>query len=174
MSTCALTSGKTRTCRNGFAGIKAVDFTEWENLESVTITDSVVTAMTLADGKRTYRFLLEEETSNFGDVLTGSRQNGTKVSQQTLTMVLNDSTAETLELIDTLAQNRLIGVIHYSDGTYKISGLDNGLMLDTSTHNSGTAHEDRNGEELVFTTKEPTKAPTVGSAIVAALQIPAS
>lgn len=171
---CGLTKGKARGCRSGFAGIKAVDFAEWDALESVTITNKLVTAITLADGYRTYRYELDEEVGNFGDVFAGNRQNGTGVWTQTLTMPLNNFDSTTEAELENVVQNRLIAVVHYSDGTYKLAGHEVGLMVDSGTHNSGTAHEDRNGMELVLSCKQKTSAPFIGAGLVAALQVPAS
>lgn len=171
---CEIASGKQRACATGFAGVKAFDAFSWDDIETLTIVDNVVTVLTLANGKRAYRFELEEEVGNFAQVLTRSRANGTKVCTQTLTVPFNGLSSDDIETFDNLAQTNFCAIVHYSDGTYRLSGKDNGLAIETDTENSGTAHEDRNGTEIVAMTKEKKKAPFIGSAIVAALQIPAS
>lgn len=171
---CEITGGKSRICVGGIGGIKSTDLTEWENLETVTIVNSAVTVMTLASGKQTHRFYLPEETSNYNEVKTRNRQNGTIVVEQTLTIIFNDDTAETIESIEEIAANDVIAIVNYNDGTSKVAGLNNGLALQTATHNSGTSREDRNGEEIVLMSRQGTKAPVIPQNIVAALLVPAS
>ncbi len=171
---CEITTGRTRTCAGGIGGIKSVDVTEWENLDSVTIVNSAVTAMTLASGKQTFRKELPDETSNYKESYARNRQNGTKVCTQTLTIVYNDDTAETIEEIEEMMPNDIIVVVNYNDGTSKVAGLDNGMAIQTAEHDSGTAKEDRNGEIITLMSKQGTKAPVIPQNIVAALLIPAS
>lgn len=171
---CEIASGKARGCRTGFAGIKIFDAFSWDDIETITVVDDVVTALTLASGKRAYRFELEEEVGSFGQVMTMSRQNGSKVNAETLTVPFNGLSSTDIETFDNLASTNFCAVIHYSDGTYRLAGRNNGMSVETDTETSGTAHEDRNGTEIVAMTKEPRKAPFIGANIVASLQIAAS
>lgn len=168
---CTLTSGKTRGCRTGFGGIKTVDITEWENLSSVTIVNKVVTAMTLVSGKRTWRYELEEEVGNFTDKFAGSRTAGTGVWTQTVSMPLVNFDSTTITEIEKVVQNRIIAVVGYSDGTYKLAGLEVGLMVDTADHDSGTVHEDKNGLDMMLSSKQTVAAPFVSAGIVAQLLV---
>lgn len=173
---CAITSGKTLGCRTGIGGIKssvkiAIDDIDYD---SVTIVDGVITAISANSGKRGYEFHYEDESSNFGDVGTGNRQAGTFTSTQTLTESFTDMTQETTQLLRTLSKNRCLTIVRYKDGTNKVAGYETGMMVDTITHNSGTAGEDKNGADVVWTAKEKEMAYNISNALVESLLVAAS
>ena len=173
MSSCALTKGKARGCRTGFAGIKRIDFFEWDAIESAVIVAGVVT-LALIDGKRAWPYYLEEELGNFKDSGAGSRPNGSYVRTQTLLAPFVNFESNEIDEIELLSQNRLGAVVHYSDGRFRVAGLEVGLMLDSDADDSGTAHEDRNGIEFSFSCKQKHKAPFISASNVLALQTPTS
>jgi len=171
---CEITSGKARGCRTGIGGIKSSIKVAIEDVDSATLVDGNITAITLVSGKRGYEFFYEDESSNFGDVGTGNRQAGTFVSAQTLTESFTDMTQETAQLLRTLAKNRCLTVIRYKDGTNKVAGYETGMMVDTITHNSGTAGEDKNGADVVWSCKEKDLAYNISTALADSLLVAAS
>lgn len=175
MSNCGLTKGKdNRKCRTGYAGIRLVDFGNWEDIETLTIVSGAVTAMTLVDGARTYRYNLEEELGNFKDTFAGNRQNGSGVRTQTLLMPLTNFTDDEITELETFGKGLFFAIVGYADGRYRLAGHEVGLRLDTENDDSGIVHEDRNGTELTFSCKQITKAPFISATIVSNLQIPTS
>jgi len=176
MEGCEIDQDLSLQCRDGFGSIDEVVPIALDIIDTLEIDEDAceVTAMGLTNGNQGYTYALEEETSNFGEVMTGSRQNGTLVNVQTLNLMMQSWRQELKQQFRKLARGRYAFAVKYSNGTWVLAGATRGFMLDTLTHNSGTAHEDKNGVDLVLSVKEPEPAPVISAAIVASLIVPAS
>lgn len=166
---CDITAGKSRGCRTGFGGADYFVVVQKEHISTYAVVGQALDSISLVSGKQGWKIEVEEETSNAQAVGTGNRQNNTYVSVQTVTIANGDYADATRQLEDEISQNELVIFVAYSDGTNKVFGLENGMMLDTATHNSGTAHEDKNGTDWVFSGKEKKAPYSVSTAIMEAL-----
>lgn len=171
---CELTAGKSRRCRTGFGGIDSDLIVNKADIASYVVTGNALSSISLNSGKQGYLFEFEEETSNAVANGTGSRQNGTWVSQQSVTIANTDYVEATRDNEVELRQIETVHFVKYADGSILCYGLKNGLMLDSANHASGTAHEDKNGVDWVFSGKEQDAPFTVSTAIFEALQVAAS
>jgi hypothetical protein len=169
---CALTSDYTFGCDVGIGGTKELYLIELENISSVTESSGTLTAITKATGKIFRKYQLVQETANFGEDITGNRQNGTLFYPQRGTIVINKQNVAVRNEILLLAKNRLVVVIKDNNLTYRLYGREYGLMVQTGTAETGTAWGDRNGYTLNFTGNELELAPFVSDAVIATLQIP--
>lgn len=168
---CEITTGLALTCRDGFGGIEEVLLGNIDDLNTVTITNGEVTAMTMKVGKRAYRYQLEEGTSFYNETGAGSRENGTYVVTQSLNMVINAFSKDVRNTVNKLINARFFVVVKYSNGINVVSGLPKGHLVDSSEHTSGTAHADRNGVTVVSTVMRPNHAPVVSDTIYSSLQV---
>jgi len=178
MSLCTdLTEGYELKCRRLGGAFYAIFFQK-EHIEEITVVDGEVTVITVANGERGWKVEFEEETSNFEFNPIGSRENGTFRVEEALNVVLNDSDRETRNLVNVLAQHRLIAIVVENDEKASIAGLERGLMLADGTGGTGTSKEDRNGfETLPFTGVERMLPPVLSTALyddIDDLLIPAS
>ncbi len=149
MSFCTdLTEGYELKCRRLGGAFYAIFFQK-EHINSITVVDGEVTAIDVANGERGWKVEFEEETSSFSFNPIGNRANGTYRVEQSLMAVLNDSDRETRNLINVLAQHRLIAVVVENDEKASVAGLERGLMLADGTGGTGTTKEDRNGFETL-------------------------
>lgn len=166
MSLCVdLTDGFTLDCRR-IGGIHYVIAFQKEHIESITVVDGEVTGITVANGERGWKIELEEEVSAFNFNPIGNRENGTYRVEEELNIVLNDSKRETRNLVNVLAQHRLIYIIVENDEKASVAGLERGLMLGDGTGGTGTAKEDRNGfETLPFTGTERALPPILDATL---------
>jgi hypothetical protein len=172
---CELLGGYSKPCSNGRGGVKAVTFLQKEHVSSYTLDgDNQVTAITLTSGNRGWKYALEMNLSNYTDVMTRSRENGTLFALQTLTIILNDNRQATRNNLVLLAQNDLLAVVELANGNYELLGADNGLALTTDTRESGTLKADRSGHTIEMVGEENELAYLIDSTIVAGLLIPAS
>lgn len=169
---CALTSDYSFGCDVGAGGNKEVYFIEKGNITGYTESSGTITAITKASGKVFRKYQLVLETSSWDEAITGNRQNGTLFYAQTGVVVINKQQVAVRNEIMLLAKNQLVAVVKDNNGTYKLYGRDDGLMLLTGTANTGTAWADRNGYTLNFTGNERELAPFVSSSVVATLQTP--
>ena len=113
-----------------------------------------------------------QETANFGEDITGNRQNGTLFYPQRGTIVINKQNVAVRNEILLLAKNRLVVVIKDNNLTYRLYGREYGLMVQTGAAETGTAWGDRNGYTLNFTGNELELAPFVQESVIATLQTP--
>ncbi len=175
---CELTSGKSVLCReNNQGGIVGAIIGRIADIATCTASNGAISAMTMAAGTQAFQFDVEDETSNFGEVVTGNRQNRTKIVLQTLTLSNNDFETATRNSSEELMEGKFFAVVKYANGDRKIAGLSvdrngaislslsPGLMGTTFTHNSGTAKEDKNGDDWVFEAKTAARAFTISEAI---------
>jgi hypothetical protein len=159
---CEIASGRERTCRNGFGGIDEAVLFNYDDIETLTIVNGVVTALTLIDGKRAYRYQFEDMSSFHNEDFVGSRPAGTNVVTATLSMYLNDFESVTRVQTNTLIKARFVALVKYSKGHWVASGISRaGHMIDTCAYCSCTAHEDADGISLVSSVQNRVFAPTV-------------
>lgn len=171
---CILTQGYTLGCRDGKGGIKEVLITELDNIDTLTATSGVITAMECVVGKKFFVYSQEIETANAVQKPTGNRANGSFYYEQGLTLVLNNPTASVWNEIDLLAKNNLAVIVLDNNGKYWLFGEINGLSLEPSEGGTGTAFGDRNGVTLVFKGMEPSYTKEVTAALIPALIVPAT
>ena len=143
------------------------------NIDTLTVENGEVTALTLKAGKFAYAFNVEMETSTFNDVAIGERVNGAYAREQTATMVLFGNTKEMIVNLENLGRGRSVVIAKLNDETYEVLFIEKGAKM-SDDRSPGQAYEDLNGNTLTFTGKERNKAPKIDSAIVAALLPPAS
>ena len=174
MATCDLTAGYSKPCRDNTGGIKYIQVVELTNVSTYTEASGEISAITLANGTRMWKWDLEPDLSNAQAVLTASRENGTIYSAQTVNITLNDNRKETRNQIMLLAKNDLFVIVAHVNGDFEAFGVDNGMTLATSTQDSGTAKADRNGNVIALTGMEKEQPYKVASGIIAGLLIPAS
>ncbi len=172
MANCALTSDYSFGCDVGVGGTKEMYLIELENISSVTESSGTLTVITKASGKIFRKYQLVQETANFGEDITGNRQNGTLFYPQRGTIVINKQNVAVRNEILLLAKNRLAVVIKDNNLTYRLYGREYGLQVATGTAETGTAWGDRNGYTLNFTGNELELAPFVLDAVIATLQTP--
>ncbi len=175
---CELTSGYDKLCDRA-GGIDTLyafstkDANGTSNIDTLTVADGAVTALTLVSGKYAYPFNVEMETATFTDTAIGERANNAYAREQSATVVLHGNTASMIVQIENLCKGRTTLIAKMNDGTYEVLFLYNGAKV-SDERTPGTAYEDMNGNTLTFTGKETSKAPKISSAIVLALLEPAS
>lgn len=147
------------------------DDTGASNIDTLTIVDGEVTALTLAAGKFAYALNVEMETSTFTDTAIGERANGSYGREQEATVVLHGNTKEMIVTLENAGRGRTVLIPELEDGTFEVLFIGNGAKM-SDARTPGTAYEDMNGNTLTFSGKEKNKAPKIDSAIVAALLQP--
>jgi hypothetical protein len=170
-----LTSGYTRPAADNIGGVDEVVFFQLEHKATgAAVTDGEVTTLELENGTQAFRYFLEEDLSTYTDDLTGTDGNGTIMSAQTLTMILNDNRKATRNEVMNLATNWLVACVKTSQGTWKVLGWDYGLKLRTDNSTPGTAKADRNGMTITMDGQQKGLAYDISSAIVDSLLVVAS
>ena len=167
---CDITSGFQLGCRDNTGGLKSL----------YILSGSITTLKTAADGTITgitgsgifYQFQLFRQTSNYGEELVATPENGTIVYNQSINAVFFKIQQSVRNQVKILAQNPNLKIIvetqnGSTDGEARwfLMGQVNGTQLLSGTANTGTAFSDLNGYNLVFSGNEPNPASEVsGSA----------
>lgn len=167
---CSLTQDYSFSCDVGSGGIKELYIIETANITSYTESSGTLTAITKAAGKIFRKYQLVLETSHFEEAITGNRQNGTLFYAQAGEIILNKQQVAVRNEILLMARTQLTIVAVDNNGTQRLYGRVQGLMLQTGSAASGTAWGDRNGYTLNFTGNEVELAPFVSDATLATLQ----
>jgi len=165
---CALTQGFILDCKESLGGVKSVRFVEFDNVASITYAAGVAT-LTMAAGKKFWKYAQVRETSSFTETITANVQNGTIFYQQELTVILNKLAAATRNEILLLAKNRLMAIVEDMNGSFWLVGAKNGADITSGNSATGTASGDRNGYSLTFQSMEADPMWSVSSAAIAAL-----
>lgn len=166
---CNITSGFTLDCREGIGGIKTVYITELSNKDSITASNGTITAFTLASGTGFYEYQMLMESGNWQEGLQTSAQNGTMFYEQTLNLKFPTRTAALATSINLLAKNKLMVIVLDNAGTYTLLGETNGMEVEPSTYDSGTAFGDFQGYTLVLKSKQKERANLVDSTLITGL-----
>ena len=178
-TTCEVTKGFQLGCRDNTGGLKAIYILSG-SITSIT-TDASGSAATndnfgtitgITGSGTFFQFQLFRQTSNYGEELVATPENGTIVYNQTINAVFFKMQQSLRNQVRVLAQNPNLKVIietqnGSTDGEARwfLMGQVNGAQLLSGTSNTGTAFSDLNGYNLVFSGNEPNPASEVsGSA----------
>lgn len=166
---CALTQGFILDCKESLGGVKSVRFVEFDNVASIAYAAAGVATLTMAAGKKFWKYAQVRETSSTTETITANVQNGTIFYQQELTVILNKLAAATRNEILLLAKNRLMAIVEDMNGSFWLLGAKNGLDITSGNSATGTASGDRNGYSLTFQAMEADPMWSVSAATINAI-----
>ena len=171
MAGCAIVSGYALDCKDTVGGIKAIYITELANIASeVENASGLVTAITMAPGKKFWTYALEPRgQNNFTQTIQASANNGTVAYEQALTANFVKLQFETQIKLQNIIKNRTAVIVLTQDGSYFLFGKLNGMEVTGGTGASGTAMNDFQGYTLNLTAMEKEFANEVEASIIAAL-----
>lgn len=140
-------AGIARDCASNMGGIKTVYIANAADVDSVTLTSGVVTAITMASGKHFYKYAFSPNTSSLSSNWQVNADNGTKFVESDLLMVFNrmDSTKR-LEIM-ALAQTETAIVVEDNNGNMWY--LAN-ASINAGDGLTGAARGDRNGYSITL------------------------
>lgn len=170
---CALTTGiNSLVCKDGTPGVVEAYIVEQSKIASITVTDGVVTALTLTVPGQYWVYTQIKESASWSEDASINVQAGSVGWAQTLNLIIpKRETAKRNEILN-LAQNTLSIICKDKNGKYWLLGMVAGCDMDSGTkYESGTKLGDVNGWTLVFKAAEHDPAPEVDSSIIAALLV---
>ncbi len=140
-------AGIARDCSSNMGGIKNVYIANLADVDSVTVTSGVVTAITMKSSKKFYQYVFSPGTSSLASNWQVNAENGTKYVESDLLMVFNrmDSTKR-LEIM-ALAQTEMAIVVEDNNGTMWYLAE---ATINAGDGQTGTARADRNGYSITL------------------------
>lgn len=148
---CDLTKGRKEPCKDVVGGLKAVYFTDFGDLGTVTKTDDQITD--LSGTFTAYKYELKGGSS-FEQSITSSRENGTTYFEQTLNLTLKKLSKEDNKEIKLLAYGRPHIAVEDYNGNVFVMGLEHGSEVTGGTIVTGGAMADLSGYTLTFAASE--------------------
>lgn len=148
---CSLTKGRKEPCKDVVGGLKAVYFTDFGDLGTVTQTDDEITDLT---GTFTaYKYELKGGSS-FEQAITSSRENGTTFFDQTLNLTLKKLSKEDNKELKLMAYGRPHVAVEDYNGNVFLMGLEHGAEVTGGSIATGTAMGDLSGYTLTLNAQE--------------------
>lgn len=165
---CTLTTSWELGCNDSVGGIIEAYIGDFSTAGAITENASGMVT-TIAGLAFMYTYQVEKATSNWTDIPTPSRENGTVFFDQNLQLILNKMSQDKRNEVKSLSQGLWTIIVKDRNGKYWLLGQTAGMRMDPSESGSGTAMGDRNGYTLNFKGEEPAPANEVDSTIIAAL-----
>ena len=157
---CNLTKGRLEPCKDVVGGLKAVYFTDFGDLGTVTKVDDEITD--LSGTFVAYKYDLKGGSS-FEQAITSSRENGTTYFEQTLNLTLKKLSKEDNKEIKLLAYGRPHIAVEDYNGNVFVMGLAHGAELSGGSIATGASMGDASGYTLNFVGQEVQPANFVDS-----------
>ena len=148
---CNISAGRLEGCKDAVGGLNAVYFINFGDMGALSITDETITAIA-ATTPNAYKYDLRG-TSTFDQSLNSSRENGTTVAEQTLTVSLKKQDASTHKEVKMLAYGRPHVIIEDNNGDLWMLGEEFGAEMSATT-STGASMGDKSGYELSFVAME--------------------
>lgn len=135
-----------KECGSNVGGVKVTAFRNRADVESVTIVDGMVTAVTLATGAAEDAAVVSfrPQTAAFTHEATIDQANGTFFYTHTLALRLAKMTAAKRTSVVALTHADTIALVKDNNGNVWLTGYDEPLMASADTGGTGTAHTDPN------------------------------
>ena len=167
---CKLTNGiRLKDCDTP-GGVSESYFINLEDVDTLTVTDFQVSALTLVSDAKAYKIAFEPETSNFASNAVGSVENSSAAFEQTCEIKINKIDNNVLEQIDALTKGRHMVIIKKADGTYELYFHEGGAKF-VANYTTGTALEDASGVTLTATHRQTSNMLLVSETVMNTLPI---
>jgi hypothetical protein len=167
---CKLTNGINLKDCDTPGGVSESYFINIEDVDTLTVTDFQVSALTLKLYTTAYKIAFEPQTSNFASNAVGSVENSSAAYEQTCEIKINKIDNNVLKQIDALTKGRHLVIIKKADGTYEIYFHEGGAKF-VADYSTGTAFEDPSGVTLTATHRQPSNMLLVSSTVIVTLTI---
>ncbi len=148
---CDLTLGRKEPCKDSVGGLRAVYFTDFGDLGTVTKTDDEITD--LSGTFTAFKYELKGNSS-FEQAITANRENGTTFFEQTLNLTFKKLTKEDNKELKLLAFGRPHVAVEDYNGNVFLMGLEHGADVSGGTIVTGAAMGDLSGYTLTLTGME--------------------
>lgn len=152
---CNISLGRLEGCKDQVGGLNAIYFLNFDDATFAVDADGLATVNETTPSA--YKYDLRG-TSTFEQSLTSSRENGTTIVEQTLTVSLKKQDSTTHKEVKLLAYGRPKILIEDNNGNVFVMGHEYGAEMNATT-STGAAMGDKNGYELTFVATEKFLAP---------------
>lgn len=138
-------NGLLRDCEGSLGGISQVLLANFDDVSGVTVSDDIITAITMADNAKFKKYDFRPNTGSMTSTMQRNLENGSLYWQTDL--VLAFSKMETVKRIEinAMAINDMVAIVKDMNGKYWYLGKDEPIIATAGDGQTGTARADRNG-----------------------------
>ena len=158
-----------KDCSPSMGGIVEALFANKEDVQEVTLTEDMVSAITMASGKKFVKFQFPRNTGSMSSNYTIDHTTGVKFVTTDLVLVFNRMETSKRIAIKALMQNDLVAIVKDANGKYWYLGYDEALNATAGDGLTGTARADRNGYSATLQDNSHEMPYEVNPEIIAAL-----
>lgn len=167
---CKLTNGiKLKECDSP-GGVAEAYFINIEDIDTLTITEYQVSAMTLKNYGAAFNLKFEAQTSNFSSNAVGSVENSSAAYEQSCEIKINKMDNNVLEQIDALTKGRHVVIAKKNDGSYEMYFHECGAKF-VVNYTTGTSLEDASGITITATHRQVSNMVLVSDTVITGLNI---
>ena len=171
MSCCNALTEITYSCLANSGGVREILISCYDNVTGATISNGLITGVTLATASSFKSFQFNKNTSSINEEATVDLANGVTIYTQTVNLVIPYREVAKRNAILLLAdgQPNLHVIVRDYNDKYWWVGYFAGANLTTLTTGSGTLKTDANGYVLGLVAEEPKLAYEVDPAVIPTL-----
>lgn len=153
---CDLTRGRKDGCKDQVGGLKAIYFTDFGDLGTITYADAANEDYQITDLSGTFEAFKYElkGNSNFEQTITANLENGTTFFEQSLNVTLKQLTKEDHKELKLLSYGRPHIAVEDYNGNVFLMGVEHGAELSGGTVATGAGMGDLSGYTLTFSAME--------------------
>ena len=173
MSCSATLAGLVRDCSTSKGGIVEVYVAPYDDVTAVTVTDGKVATITMASGKKFYKYTFRPGTGSMTSTLNVDPANGVNyVSTDLLLQFTRMETTKRVEMA-ALSAHELAVIVKDANGLYWYLGKDEPVSATAGDGQTGTARGDGNRYSITLQDNAESWPYEVLSSIIAGLLIAA-
>lgn len=139
-----------RDCAGSLGGVAGFYYANKEDVTAVTVTDGIITAITMASSKHFYTLLPPKQTSSLESTWNVDEANGSKYVESAVTVVFNRMETAKRVAMQALAEGEFVFIVKDKNGKHWYLGKDDAVTLTAGTAGTGTAYADRNGYSMTL------------------------
>ena len=144
MSCSQTLNGLARDCETSKGGIIEAYIANFDDVESVTVSEDMITAITMADSAKFKKYVFKRNTGNYASTLNVDPANGVNfVSTDIVFQFTKMETAKRVE-IAALSVGELAVIVKDANGKYWYFGKDEAVSASAGSGQTGTARTDGN------------------------------
>ena len=153
---CDLTRGRKDGCKDQVGGLKAIYFTDFGDLGTITYADAANEDYQITDLSGTFEAFKYElkGNSNFEQTITANLENGTTFFEQSLNVTLKQLSKEDHKELKLLSYGRPHIAVEDYNGNVFLMGVEHGAELSGGTVATGAGMGDLSGYTLTFSAME--------------------
>ena len=144
MSCVQTLSGLARDCNSNMGGIIEALIAPFDDVTAVTITDGVISAITMASSKKFKRYNFNKNTGNLTSTYNIDPASGVRYVTSDLLLLFNRMETTKRVEITALAMSDLAVIVKDANGKYWYLGKDEPVNASAADGQTGTARGDVN------------------------------